>query len=137
MHKQMEKIYRTEDFFERMEPWMQEQVWVIRELILSHSGVLESMKYGVPFYTINGLLMYITSIKKKGLVLGFCQGAYLPDPAGLLRADEGQTLIRHWVFQKDKEPDWELLAQYIETAVNYNCTGAGKTWSNPAKKKKA
>lgn len=49
--------------------------------------------------------------------MGFCDGHLMSDEAGVLKADSGQAYIRHWVFEKEKHLDEELLHQYVQEAV--------------------
>jgi hypothetical protein len=80
------------------------------------------MKFNIPFYTLNGLLFYFSLYKKKEFVLGICNGAKLQDKHQKLRADAKQKYIRHWVLVESAEPNYELLAEYIEEAINLNLT---------------
>lgn len=119
----LSRYYKVEDYIETLEPWMQQQFYVIRELILhTHPQIIEAISYQVPFYKLNGMLFYFSIYKKKQFVFGFCDGAQLPDAAGMLVADAKQRYIRHWKLTKEQEPDYELLAQYIEAAVAYKLT---------------
>jgi hypothetical protein len=115
------KFYKVEDYFDHLPLWMQERAYVVRELILgSNRNIVESMKYNVPFYTYEGYLFYLGTYKKTQLVLAFCNGVHVPDEHGLLRADAKQTQLRHWPLLQDQEPDYELLAHYIELAIEVN-----------------
>jgi hypothetical protein len=112
------KYYKVEEYVADLEPWMQEQFYVVREIILhTHPDIQEAIRYQVPFYTLKGMLFYVALYKKKHFILGFCDGAKLSDPNAMLLADAKQKYIRHWRLQKEQEPDYELLAQYIEEAV--------------------
>lgn len=114
----MKKHFKVESYFTDLEPWMQAYAYVARELILqAHPQIQEGMKYNCPFYTLNGLMFYLSLFKKKQFVMGFCNGVNHPDPAGILQANQGQTYIKHWEFKKEEEPNWELLAEYIQMAV--------------------
>lgn len=91
----------------------------VRSLILSAvPEVEETMKYRVPFYLYRGLFLYLSLHRKKRLVLGFCNGFMMADEAGMLRAEEGQTQVRHWVLEQDF--DERLLLKYIHEAVLVN-----------------
>jgi hypothetical protein len=117
------KYFKVEDYIADLPQWMQEQLFVVREIILqSNPDIKESMKFNIPFYTLNGLLFYFSLYKKKEFVLGICNGAKLQNKHQKLRADAKQKYIRHWVLLESSEPDYELLAEYIEEAINLNLT---------------
>lgn len=73
----------------------------------------EEIKYRTPFVTFHGIFLYFSFHKKKHWVLGFCNGHLLEDEARILRADEGQTMIRHWVLEEAQKPDLDLLGAYL------------------------
>lgn len=115
------KYFKVEDYITELPLWMQEQLFVVREIILqSHPNIKEEIKFNIPFYSLNGLLFYFSVYKKKDFVLGICNGAKLADAHLMLRADAKQKYIRHWVLHEKQEPDYDLLAQYVEEAIQLN-----------------
>ena len=117
------KYFKVEDYAADLPQWMQEQLFFVREIILqSNPDIKEGMKFNIPFYTLNGLLFYFSLYKKKEFVLGICNGAKLQNKHQKLCADAKQKYIRHWVLLESSEPDYELLAEYIEEAINLNLT---------------
>jgi hypothetical protein len=116
----MKKYPDIESYLDDLDPWMQKQFSQTRRLLLSFSPITEKMRYGLPFYDYKGMLLYMVRLQKIKLVLGFCNGNMMSDEAGVLRADEGQTQVKHWIFEKDKKIDESLLSQYIHEAILIN-----------------
>lgn len=115
----MAKHADPESYFAEHPDWMIQRFYqvrsIIRELV---PRVNESMTYACPFFKYLGLFCFITYNKKnKRMVLGFCNGHLLSDEAGVLRADENQAYIRHWVLEEEKTLDESLLRVYIYEAV--------------------
>lgn len=73
----------------------------------------EEIKYRTPFVTYQGIFLYFSFHKKKHWVIGFCNGHLLEDEARILRAEEGQTMIRHWVLEEGQKLDLDLLGAYL------------------------
>lgn len=79
----------------------------IRSTILETlPGVVESMKYKIPFYSCPRNICYLNSSKSE-LIVGFVRGKDLPDPEGVLTASDRQQ-IRHLKFKLDEpyDPQW-------------------------------
>ena len=115
------KYFRVEEYIADLPLWMQEQLFVVREIILqSHPDIKEAIKFNIPFYSLNGLLFYISRYKNKEFVLGICNGAKLPDSHQKLKADAKQKFIRHWTLIENQEPDYKIMAKYIESAIQLN-----------------
>ena len=81
--------------------------------------VVEGVKYNVPFYTLNGLLMYISPMKKGGLYLAFCQGNLMVDSYGLFSVPDTKN-VRKVQFQFESKVNMDALHQYILEAVSIN-----------------
>ena len=73
----------------------------------------EEIKFKTPFFTFQGIFLYFSLHKKRHWVIGFCNGHLMEDEARILRADEGQTMIRHWVLEEDQKLDLDLLGAYL------------------------
>ena len=93
---------------------------ILRNIILdANPAITESVKYKVPFYTLNGLLMYVSPVKDGTLYLSFCQGDQMLDPSGLFASDDAKK-VRKIYFTPDEEIDWETITAYIFEAVEIN-----------------
>ena len=57
------------------------------EILESHPAITESLKYGVPFYTLKKNICYLTHSKKDGVYIGFIQGHKLSNEQGVLLTD--------------------------------------------------
>jgi hypothetical protein len=115
------KYFKVEDYLADLPPLWQERFVIVRDIILStHPNIREKISYNLPFYFYNGFYVYLGIYKKKDFVLAFCRGAHLADEAGVLRADAKQEHMRHWVLSNPEEPDYELMASYLEQALVVN-----------------
>jgi hypothetical protein len=86
----------VEAWFEQLPEDWQEPAQRLRELLLEASPLMrETWKYGTPFYEHRRWMCYL-SLQKKGLVLGFIQGAHMGDPEGLF-AHTDHAQIRHFM----------------------------------------
>ena len=93
---------------------------VLRNIILdTNSAIQESVKYKVPFYTLNGLLMYVSPVNDGSLYLSFCQGNLMVDPNGLFALDNTKN-VRKIYFTPELEVDWEIINAYVLEAVAIN-----------------
>lgn len=93
---------------------------VLRNIILdANPAITESVKYNVPFYTLNGLLMYVSPVKDGTLYLSFCQGDQMLDPNGVFARDDAKK-VRKIYFTADEETDWETITTYVLEAVDIN-----------------
>jgi hypothetical protein len=131
---QTKKYYKVEDYIVDLPLWMQNRLFIVRELIIhAHPNITESVKYNLPFYTLNGLLFYFTLYKKKQFVIGFCNGANLPDEHQLFVPNASQKYIRHFPLHEFQEPNYDILAQYIDQAITLNLNQ--RTFSNSMHRK--
>lgn len=110
----------VEAYIQQMEPWMQDTFNRIRMLILTFPEIKETFRYKSPFYDHKRMMLYMGPYKKKRFVLGFCNGNLMPDEAGVLKNDAGQTQIRHWEFFPGEPINEELLVEYIAAAIQIN-----------------
>jgi hypothetical protein len=100
----------------------QEVVHLLRNMILdASSAIIESVKFNIPFYDMNGMLMYISPQKGKdrGVVLAFCQGRLMDDPADIFTAHDRKE-VRHIVIYNLDEKLLDTVQQYIYEAVAIN-----------------
>jgi hypothetical protein len=123
------KYYKVEEYIDDLPQHMQNRLFIMREIIMhANPEIKECIKFNLPFYTLNGLLFYFTLYKKKHLVLGVCNGAHLPDDHQIFKADAKQKFIRHIPLSEPTEPNYEILAQYIDQSINLNINR--RTFSN-------
>ncbi len=91
----------------------------LRKLALS-TDLKETIKWGMPTYTINGKNVIGISAFKNHAGIWFFQGALLKDKSGVLRnAQEGKTqAMRQWVFTQISELNEDLILSYINEAID-------------------
>lgn len=108
-----------EAYISRLEPWQQQVFFEIRQLILSaHPMMEEHFTYQTPFYKLNGLFAYFTTLKKgHRTVLGICDGFLLSNHHNLLVAPEGQKQIRHIILRENHLPTPDVLLEILHEAV--------------------
>lgn len=89
--------------------------------IFSVVELKETVKWGIPTYTLNNKNVASFSAFKSYVGIWFFQGVFLKDPAGkLINAQEGVTRgQRQWRFQSPEEirDNRELILQYLEEAI--------------------
>ena len=90
----------------------------IRKILLSTEFV-ETIKWGMPTYTIQGKNIAGIGSFKSHFGIWFFQGALLKDAHKVLtNAQEGKTqAMRQWRFTKDSKIDKKLLLTYIQEAI--------------------
>ena len=95
-----------------------EEVIRLREIMLQ-SGLEETIKWGIPVYTLEGKNIVGISSFKTYFGMWFYQGVFLRDPAGvLMNAQEGVTKgMRQWRLTSMEEIDEELIMQYVQEAI--------------------
>jgi uncharacterized protein YdeI (YjbR/CyaY-like superfamily) len=91
---------------------------VLRELILS-TELTETVKWGIPVYTINDKNVLGIAAFKSYVGLWFYNGSFLKDDAGVLfNASEGVTkAMRQWRFTSVDEIDDSLVIKYLHEAI--------------------
>lgn len=93
---------------------------VLRTIIVdTDSAIAECVKYNVPFYTLNGLLMYVSPVKDGSIYLGFCQGDLMLDADGVFAPDKTKN-VRKIFFPEGTTTDWDRVAAYVFEAVHIN-----------------
>lgn len=115
------------DYLRRTPKQMRELMVILREVIHSSiPDVTESMKFGVPFYSMNGLLCYLNPLKTKdGIYIGFVKGYRMSDEAGVFVGQELKQ-IRHIVYRKPSDVKRRLLKAYLQEALILNMMKAGR-----------
>jgi uncharacterized protein YdeI (YjbR/CyaY-like superfamily) len=91
---------------------------VLRELI-GLTELKETVKWGIPVYTINDKNVLGIAAFKTYVGLWFYNGSFLKDDAGVLvNASEGVTkAMRQWRFTSVKEIDDKLVLKYVNEAI--------------------
>ena len=112
------KGYKTVDEYILNVAEGREILIVLREIILS-TELTETVKWGIPAYTINdknvvGMAAFISHV-----ALWFYNGSFLKDEAGvLINAMEGVTkALRQWRFASVDEIDDQLVLKYVTEAI--------------------
>jgi len=113
----MEKNSNVEEFIRKHPQWQS----LLEELrdILRSSDLEETIKWGIPVYTLDGKNIVGIAAFKKHVALWFHQGALLEDKAGkLINAQQGKTQAqRQWRFEEGDQVDGELVLAYVNEAT--------------------
>ena len=81
-------------------------------------GASESIKWGMPVYTLNGMLCYIKPHPEYVRFGFYDQGVHLDDPAGLL---EGTGVnLRHTKVRSASDIHRNIFEQWVRDAVVLN-----------------
>jgi hypothetical protein len=108
-----------------LESWTDEQRQmcdVLRGIILEASpAIVESFKFHIPFYTMNGFLFYISPLKKGSIQLAFCQGRLMDDFEKLFVGHDRKE-VRHIVLHTIDSAPFEAIQAYVFEAVALNKT---------------
>lgn len=95
---------------------------LLRQIILDASpAITESVKFNVPFYTMNGLLFYISPKKKGGVLLAFCLGRHMTDSYGIFSGHDRKE-VRHIALDTIDEAMMGHVQEYVFEAVHLNRT---------------
>ena len=84
-------------------------------------GVVEEIKWGVPYFTYNGILCGMAFFKKH-VSLGFWKSSEMEDPEGLFETGTGRKAsMCNAHFHSLKElPTQKILVEYIKRAAKLN-----------------
>ena len=113
----MQKSASAEEFILKHSQW-REILTVLRGVLLS-TGLEETIKWGVPVYTLGGKNVVGLTAFKNFSALWFFQGALLQDKSGVLvNAQEGKTRAqRQWRFESIDEIDEIRVKAYVLEAM--------------------
>lgn len=113
----MKKAKSVESYIKNHPVWS-EELSVLRELLLK-TELEETVKWGMPVYTLGGKNVVGITGFKNHFGLWFYQGSFLSDPEKMLRnAQEGKTKgMRHLNFADKKEIKKRLISSYIKEAI--------------------
>ena len=90
----------------------------LRDIILA-TGLIETIKWGMPTYTLNNKNIVGMSAFKSHCGIWFFLGALLKDVEGvLINVQEGKTnAMRQWRFAFDSKIDKKLVLKYLAEAI--------------------
>jgi len=113
----MPQITSIDDYLARHNRWSDSLTTLRR--ILRSTDLEETIKWGMPTYTLNGKNVLILAAFKNHAALWFVNGASLKDPAGkLVNAQEGKTKSqRQWRFGQGEDIDETLVRRYVIDAI--------------------
>ncbi len=106
-----------EEFIDNHPEWVNE-IQVLRD-IMNTTEMEETIKWGVPTYTIHGKNVVGIGAFKSYVGIWFHQGVFLKDSHQVLfNAQEGKTKgLRQWRFTSAKEIDKKLVLEYVKEAI--------------------
>lgn len=106
-----------DDYFKNAETW-RDELLRLREVLLS-TGLHEEIKWGAPFYTLDGKHIVGLTAFKNFFCLWFPQGALLKDEKKvLINAQEGVTRAqRQWRMTGAKDIKPTTIKAYVKEAV--------------------
>ena len=130
----MEAKQKVDAFFTKHAQYS-DQLTKIRKVLLQ-CGQTETVKWGMPTYTIDGKNVTGIGAFKNHFGVWFFQGALLSDESKkLTNAQEGKTAaMRQWRFEANEEIDVKLLKQYVQEAVKNQEKGLKVPTKKPIKK---
>ncbi|AOW21329.1 YdeI/OmpD-associated family protein [Urechidicola croceus] len=104
-------------YFEKHPNWIKE-LNELRTIVLKTEFV-ETVKWGIPTYTINGKNVLGIGAFKNYVAIWFFNGNFLTDTdKKLINAQEGKTKgMRQWRFETIKEIDEKLILKYLNEAI--------------------
>ncbi|WP_025665504.1 YdeI/OmpD-associated family protein [Aquimarina megaterium] len=113
----MQKNKSVEEFISKNEEW-KEALEILRSIMLT-TEMKETIKWGVPVYTVNDKNVIGIGAFKSYVGIWFYQGVFLEDKAKkLLNAQEGKTKgLRQWRFNSTDDIDKKLILQYVTEAI--------------------
>ena len=113
----MEMAKSVEEYLEKQEVY-KEALEVLRAILIE-TELVETVKWGLPTYTLNKKNVVGIAAFKSYFGLWFFNGAFLSDPHQLLRnAQEGKTRgMRQLVFENSEAIDRAVVLDYILEAI--------------------
>ncbi len=113
----MHKAKTAEAYFKNAPQW-RDELLVLRKALLA-AGLTETVKWGGPVYTLDGVNVVGLAAFKSYVGLWFFQGALLKDPAKILiNAQEGVTKAqRQWRMASMQEVRPALVTKYAKEAA--------------------
>jgi len=115
----MERFHTVDEYIASSGSW-EKSLQLLRELI-SSTELLETVKWGMPVYTLNNKNIVGFSAFKSWTGLWFYQGVFLKDPERrLINAQEGTTKgLRQMRFSalNEIEESRDIILAYLEEAI--------------------
>ena len=113
----MQYAKSVQEFFKQDLPHKKE-LKQLRKILLS-TEMEETLKWGIPVYTVDGKNVVGLSSFKSYYGLWFYQGALLKDKKSvLINAQEGTTkAMRQWRFNPEEKINDKLVLQYLREAI--------------------
>ncbi len=102
--------------------------------VLAKTGLVETVKWGMPAYTFTGKNIVSVAVFKNYLSLWFFKGMFLKDAKQvLLKPDDEAKIMRQWRFTSVDEilQHEKLILQYVIEAIEVESCGLAK---KPVKK---
>ena len=119
----MTKAKSAESYIKNHPKWS-EELGILRKVLID-SELDETVKWGMPVYTLGGKNVIGITGFKHHFGVWFYQGVFLYDPHKLLRnAQEGKTkAMRHLNFKDKSEIDLAILKEYVAEAIENQKSG--------------
>jgi uncharacterized protein YdeI (YjbR/CyaY-like superfamily) len=113
----MEMATSVEEYFEKNPKW-EKELENLRNVLL-RTEFIETLKWGIPTYTINKKNVVSIAAFKNYVGLWFTNGSFLKDDyQQLINANEGKTKgMRQWRFTSVEEIDERLILEYSYEAI--------------------
>ncbi len=113
----MKRNKTVEEFIETQKAWKKELVKLRK--IINSTQLEETIKWGMPVYTVKGKNVVGIGAFKAYFGIWFYQGVFLKDKSKkLLNAQEGKTKgMRQWRMASAKDIEEKLLVEYLEEAI--------------------
>ena len=115
------KFAKSIEAFFAMHPNWEKELLLLREILCS-GDVEETLKWGMPTYTVNKKNVAGMGAFKSYVGIWFHQGVFLKDEAKkLINAQEGKTKgLRQWRFSSLKEIEKEAELINIDSCLRRN-----------------
>ena len=119
----MTKVKSAETYIKDHPIWSTE-LGILRKAIIA-TELEETVKWGMPVYTLGGKNVVGITGFKHHFGLWFYQGVFLSDPHKLLRnAQEGKTkAMRHLNFEEASQIDLAIIKEYVAEAIENQKAG--------------
>ncbi|RNL95065.1 hypothetical protein ED312_00210 [Sinomicrobium pectinilyticum] len=113
----MEKTISVEAYLQKHDKW-RKALETLRD-VLRKTELQETVKWGLPTYTVNGKNVVGFAAFKEHIALWFHNGALLRDEHSVLvNAQEGKTkALRQWRFTSETEIEKDKVRRYVEEAI--------------------
>lgn len=113
----MNKVDSIEAYILKHEKWSLHLKKV--RAIIKKTSLEETVKWGIPTYTVDSKNVVGLAAFKNHLSLWFFQGVFLLDPYNILiNAQEGKTKgLRQWRIQSEEDIKDERILEYLKEAI--------------------